>query len=322
MAVGLPKTLTILNSGHSMPLLGMGTAAFPVEPQDLVESAILSAIELGYTHFDTASVYQTEPTLGRAIRQALDRGLIASRDNLFITTKLWCGHADRNLVVPALRESLQALGLDYVDLYLIHFPAKVEKLEKSFGLRSEDLVPLDMKGTWQGMEECVRLGLAKSIGVSNFTCKKLSQILSFATIPPAVNQVEMHPLWQQSKLRDFCADKGIHVSAYSPLGGKNAPWGSNAVFDCEELKQVAQAKGKTLAQICLRWAYEQDVSFLPKSYNKERLKENMEIFDWELSKDELKKMSALPQSRIFRGENLVSADGLFKSVEDLWDGEV
>ncbi|KAF9624109.1 hypothetical protein IFM89_007807 [Coptis chinensis] len=314
---------TTLSSGHVMPLLGMGTAAFPEPPPELVESSVIAAIELGYRHFDTASAYQSEPPLGRAISEALRRGLVTSRSELFVTTKLWPGHAHPDLVLPALRESLGTLELDYVDLYLIHFHVRFNVKEISLtSATKKDLLPLDVKGTWQAMEECQRLGLAKSIGVSNFSCKKLSQLLDYATIPPAVNQVEMHPLWQQRKLRDYCAEKGIHVSAFSPLGGKGAFWGSNAVFDSEQIKQIAQAKGKSVAQICLRWAFENGVSFLPKSFNKERLKENMKIFDWELSNEELQKMSTLPQSRIFTLEFLVSEDGPFKSVSDLWDGEM
>ncbi|KAK9118139.1 hypothetical protein Scep_016232 [Stephania cephalantha] len=172
------------------------------------------------------------------------------------------------------------LGWNMLICFLIHFPAKFNLLEKIFDVRSEHVILWDMKGTWQGMEGCVRLGLAKAIDVSNFTCKKLSQILSFATIPPAVNH-----------------------------GGGDTPF-------------MAAIETTFVQRKASMWAYEQGVSFLPMSYNKERLKENMEIFDWELSMDELKKMSTLAQSKIFKVEYLVSADGIFKSVEDLWDGEV
>ncbi|PIA64042.1 hypothetical protein AQUCO_00201382v1 [Aquilegia coerulea] len=313
----------ILNSEHRMPCLGMGTAAYPIAPPEVIESAVLAAIELGYRHFDTASLYQSEEPLGRAISETLKRGLVSSRDELFITTKLWSGHAHPDLVVPALRGSLKALGLDYVDLYLIHFPARQKGKDiGSFELKKEDLLPLDMKGTWQAMEECSRLGLTKSIGVSNFSCKKLSQLLDLATIPPAVNQVELHPVWQQKKLREFCAENGIHVSAFHPLGGSGGGTGTNAVSESDQMKQLAQSKGKTIAQICLRWAYQQGVITIPKSYNKERLKQNMEIFDWELSTEEMQKISMLPQKRLFTLEQLVSEDGPFKSLSDLWDGEI
>ncbi|KAF5182954.1 Methylecgonone reductase [Thalictrum thalictroides] len=178
--------MAVLNSGHIMPLLGMGTAADPLPPS---ESSVIAAIELGYRHFDTAAVYQSEQPLGRAISEALKRGLITSHDELFITTKLWCGHAHPDLVVSALCLSLEynTLELDYVDLYLIHFPARFNLTEKSF-----NLLPFDMEGTWHAMEKCYEIGLAKSIGVSNFSyCKKLSQLLDSATVPQAVNQVSL-----------------------------------------------------------------------------------------------------------------------------------
>ncbi|KAL5705607.1 3''-deamino-3''-oxonicotianamine reductase [Ranunculus cassubicifolius] len=288
-----------LNSGYRMPVLGMGTAAYPIPPMEVTESSVLSAIELGYRHFDTANLYQSEEPLGRAISEGLRRGILSSRDEIFVTTKLWCGHAHPDLVLPAIHNSLKALRLDYVDLYLIHFPVRFKQMEMALDVKKEDLLPLDMKGTWQAMEECCRLGLAKSIGVSNFSCKKVSNILGFATIPPAANQVEMHPLWQQRKLTEFCREKNIHVSAYSPLGGKGVVWGSNIVFDSKQIKDIAQAKGKSIAQICLRWGLQQGASIIPKSFNKDRLRENMEIFDWELSKEEVEKMSLLPQNRIF-----------------------
>ncbi|XP_077236226.1 7-acetyl-epi-neemfruitin B aldo-keto reductase-like [Tasmannia lanceolata] len=311
----------VLNSGWSIPLVGMGTATYPIPTPDLVEESIIHAIELGYRHFDSASIYQSEKPLGQAISEALRRNLVSSRDELFITSKLACADSQPDLVLPALHKSLQALGLQYLDLYLIHFPGRV-KCEKGLIFTKEDVLPFDMKGTWEAMEECHRLGLAKSIGVSNFTCKKMALLLAHSNISPAVNQVEMHPLWQQKKLRDFCEEKGIHVSAYSPLGGYGALWGSNLVLESEELKQIAQAKGKSVAQVCLRWVFEQGVSLLPKSFNKERMKENLEIFDWPLSEEELQKISLLPQQRLSRAETFVTPKGQYKSLEDLWDGEI
>ncbi|KAK1288679.1 hypothetical protein QJS10_CPB19g01603 [Acorus calamus] len=324
MGGGAGVTEIILNSGHKMPVMGMGTASYPYPDPETVESAVLEAISLGYRHFDTASAYRTERPLGRAISTAIQNGLINGRDDVFVTTKLWCGDADRDLVVPALKESLRALGMEYVDLYLIHFPGRVKKSEGENGLifSKEDILQFDMRGTWEGMEECHRLGLARSIGVSNFSCKKLQLLLSHAVIPPAVNQVEMHPIWQQRKLRKLCSELGIHVSAYSPLGAGGALWGSTMVLESIEIKHIAEAKGKTPAQVCLRWAFEQGVSFLPKSFNKGRLKENMEIFDWKLDDEDLEKLNHIPQQRITIAEIHVSPNGPYQSIEDIWDGEL
>ncbi|KAL6344073.1 hypothetical protein AAG906_027846 [Vitis piasezkii] len=190
-----------------------------------------------YSCFDTAAAYGSE------------RGLIKSRDEVFITSKLWCNCNHHDLVLPALNNTLQKLGMEYVDLYLVHLLLRLKKEAASFEFAKENILPSwDMKGTWEAMEECCRLGLAKSIGVGNFSCKKLSQLLQYATIPPAVNQVEMNAAWQQVKLREFCREKGIHVSAWSPLGANGAIWGSLAVVENPLLKEISAAKGKSLAQ--------------------------------------------------------------------------
>ncbi|KAF8407551.1 hypothetical protein HHK36_006685 [Tetracentron sinense] len=309
----------VLNSGWKMPIIALGTASQPVPPPQVLISAYLDAIEVGYRHFDTAALYNSEEPLGHAIAEALQRGLIGTRDDLFITSKLWCTDAHPDLVVPALKNTLQKLGLEYVDLYLVHWPARLKKGEIVFPFSSEDILPFEMRRTWEAMEECCRLGLAKSIGVSNFACNKLSQLLAHATIPPAVNQVELNTAWQQRKLIDFCKEKGIHVSAWSPLGANGTWWGTNAVMDCLILKEIALAKGKTVA---LRWIYEKGVSVVVKSYNKGRMKENLQIFGWELSGDELNKVSQIPQQRKFYGEQFVSTNGPYKSLDELWDGEI
>ncbi|KAF9623300.1 hypothetical protein IFM89_000789 [Coptis chinensis] len=249
----------ILNSGHRMPLVGFGAVAYPIAASDSIKSAILSGIKAGYRHFDTASLYQTEQALGEAIKEALELGLVKSREQLFITSKLWCSDAHQDRVLPALQNSLRTLQLEYLDLYLIHWPISSKAGEYVFPIPKEDLLPLDIESVWAAMEECQVLGLTKSIGISNFSCKKLEHILSISTIPPTINQVEMSPVWQQNKLREFCQAKGIIVAAYSPLGAKGTSWGTNRVMDSEVLSEIAKAKGKTHAQICLRWAYEQGV---------------------------------------------------------------
>ncbi|WOL08840.1 hypothetical protein Cni_G17593 [Canna indica] len=236
-----------LSSGHFMPLVGMGTASHPPATPEAFRTAILDAIALGYRHFDTASLYGTEQRLGAAVADAVRQGLVR-REELFITTKLWCTDAHADRVVPALQQSLRTLELDYVDLYLIHWPLSMKK-ESKFPHSKDDLLPIDLKAVWKAMEECQRLGLTKSIGVSNFSCKKLEQVLSFSSIPPAVNQVEMHPVWQQKKLVDFAKDKGIKLCAYSPLGSNGTPWGTNDVMECQVLKEIGLKKGKSVAQV-------------------------------------------------------------------------
>ncbi|XP_047326290.1 D-galacturonate reductase-like [Impatiens glandulifera] len=284
-----------LNSGQKMPVIGMGTCSFPPAGKEATVAAIVEAIRAGYRHFDTAHAYGTESFLGEAVAKSIQLGLIQSRSQLHITTKLWCNFATRDKVVPALKNSLMKLEMDYVDLYLIHWPLGLtrEALDLTPPLPREMIVPLDMKSVWEAMEETVKLGLARSIGVSNFSIDKLRQILTIASIPPAVNQVEMNPLWRQEKLREYCNEQGIHITAYSPLGANGTMWGDNRILDSDIITDVAKAREKTPAQVALRWVYEHGVSFVSKSFNEKRMRENMEIFDWSLTKEEFEKINTI-----------------------------
>ncbi|THU55622.1 hypothetical protein C4D60_Mb11t08510 [Musa balbisiana] len=321
MVVTIPEVM--LSSGAKpMPLVGLGTAVYPFAASETMRAAILRAIELGYRHFDTAAIYRSEEPLGEAIAEAVRSGAIESRDELFITSKLWCSDAHGHLVLPALQRTLRNLHLDYLDLYLIHWPVSTKPGKYEVPMPKEDLLPIDLSSVWKAMEECQRLGLTRSIGVSNFSTKKLETLLSIANIPPAVNQVEVNPLWQQQKLREFCVAKGIQVCAYSPLGAKGTMWGQDWVMNCEVLKDIAAAKGKTLAQICLRWVHEQGDCVLAKSFNEKRMLENLDILDWELNEEEKRKISEIPQRKGCLGLEFVSDDGPYKSVEELWDGEI
>ncbi|XP_058085302.1 non-functional NADPH-dependent codeinone reductase 2-like [Magnolia sinica] len=312
-----------LSSGHiHMPIIGMGTAAYPIVTSEDTKWAILRAIEIGYRHFDTSPAYISEHPLGEAIGEALRLGLIKSRHELFITSKLWFTDAHRHLVIPALRKTLTNLQLDYLDLYIIHWPISSNETGYTWSPNKDHLQPLDFKAVWEAMEECQTLGLTRSIGVSNFSGKNLAELLRTAKIIPAVNQVEMHPLWQQKNLREFCATKGIDVVAYSPLGASGTLWGTNQVMECKVLKEIAKARGKTIAQVSLRWVYEQGVSFVVKSYNEERMKENLLIFDWALTEIESQQISQITQRRGFTAVELVSNSGPYKSIEELWDGEI
>ncbi|MED6160391.1 hypothetical protein PIB30_051168 [Stylosanthes scabra] len=253
---------------------------------------------------------------------ALQLGILNRREEAFITSKLWCNNAHHDLVLPALNTTLKKLGLDYVDLYLIHMPVRLKpEVDGVLEIRKEDLIPFDIKGTWEAMEECQRLGLAKSIGVSNFGIKKLNQLLENATIPPAVNQVEMSPSWQQEKLREFCKQKGIHVAAWSPLGAYTKAWGTNAVMESPIIHEIATARSKSAAQVALKWIVEQGAIPIVKSFNKERMGENLEIFQWELTHEESQKFSQIAQQRMFNGEIFISENGPYKSLEEFWDGD-
>ncbi|CAJ1952187.1 unnamed protein product [Sphenostylis stenocarpa] len=289
-----------LNSGHKMPVIGMGTSVENCPSNETLASIYVEAIEVGYRHFDTASVYGTEEAIGLAVAKAMEKGLIKSRDEVFITSKPWNTDAHRDLIIPALKTTLKKLGMGYVDLYLIHWPVRL-RIQLFFS--KEDLLPFDIEGTWKGMEECYNLGLAKSIGICNYGIKKLTKILEIATISPAVNQ-------------------GIHVSAWSALGAYKIFWGSGAVMENPILQDIAKAKGKSIAQVALRWAYQQGSSAMAKSTNKERMKQNLDIFDFELSEEDLERISQVPQRRQYTGDMWLSENGPYKTLEELWDGKV
>ncbi|KAI7748569.1 hypothetical protein M8C21_000108 [Ambrosia artemisiifolia] len=261
--VSIPVTnISSSNGRQPIPLIGLGTATL-TESGDKVKAAVIEAIKVGYRHFDTAAAYGTEKSLGEAIKEALKLGLIKSRAELFITTKLWCDSTEGHLVVPAINKSLQNLGLEYVDLYLIHWPLKVNQDELKLPIPLECVAAaINIRDVWEGMEKCQDLGFTKSIGVSNFSPPLIEEILSFAKIPPAVNQVEMNPLWQQKKLNEFCKKNDILLTGYSPLGASGARWGDNRVIECDVLQDIAKSREKTVAQVSLRWMYEQGVSNL------------------------------------------------------------
>ncbi|XP_025666135.1 NAD(P)H-dependent 6'-deoxychalcone synthase [Arachis hypogaea] len=305
----------VLQSSFSMPVIGLGTAA-ESNDGEAIKQAVIEAIKVGYRHFDTASLYESEQAVGEAIAEALKLGLIGSRDELFITSKLWLPDNHPHLVLPALQKSLETLRLDYLDLYLVHWPMSAKPGIWKVPFEEEDLVPFDLKGVWTSMEECQNMGLTKSIGVSNFSTKKLEDLLSFATIPPSVNQVEMNASWQQKNLTEYCKAKAIIITAYSPLGAQGTRWGSNDVMDSELLNNIAQTHAKTVAQVSLRWLYEQGVTVVVKSYNKERIKQNLDIFDFSLTNDDYQKIRQIQQER-----KVKNGPAGFDVIDHLWDGE-
>lgn len=312
-ALTVPEIVLPSSTGQrKMPVMGLGTAP-EATSKVTTKDAVLEAIKQGYRHFDAAAAYGVEHSVGEAIAEALKLGLISSRDELFVTSKLWVTDNHPHLIVPALKKSLRTLQLEYLDLILIHWPITTNPGEVKYPIEVSDIVEFDLKGVWTSLEECQKLGLTKAIGASNFSIKKLQKLLSFATIPPAVNQVEVNLGWQQEKLRAFCKEKGIIVTAFSPLR-KGASRGANLVMDNDILKELADAHGKTIAQICLRWLYEQGLTFVVKSYDKERMNQNLQIFDWSLSEEDYKKISEIHQERLIKGPTKPLLD-------DLWDEE-
>lgn len=258
-----------LNTGDSIPQLGLGV--FKVD-DDICEQIVLDALEVGYRHIDTAMIYRNEAAVGRAIA-----GSGIPRDELFVTTKLWNSDQGADTTAGALATSLELLGLDYVDLYLIHWPAP---------LRDEYVA------SWLALEVLHREGLAKAIGVSNFEPEHLERVLEEGSIVPAINQVELHPAFQQRKLRAFQEPRGIITEAWGPLGQ-----GKYDLAELHGLQDIAESRGKSIQQIVLRWHLQEGVVVFPKTVRKERMIENLSVFDFELSEAEMEAIAAMDADR-------------------------
>ncbi|XP_068623937.1 aldo-keto reductase AKR2E4-like isoform X1 [Battus philenor] len=270
----------LLSDGNKIPIIALGTAGSK-EDVARMRQAVYWAIEAGYRHIDTAELYGNEVEVGQGIADAIKNGLVM-REELFVTTKLWNNHHNRDIVIPALQDSLKRLGLDYVDLYLIHTPIA----QKSDG-QYEDI---DYLETWRGMEAAQKLGLTKSIGVSNFNSEQLGRILSNCEIKPVVNEIEVNPTLTQVPLVSYCRSVGVEVMSYSPFGfmvSRNKLDTPPPKFDDPDLVKIAQKYGKSTSQIVLRYLIDRGTIPIPKSTNKERIKKNIDIFDFQLNEDEV-----------------------------------
>jgi diketogulonate reductase-like aldo/keto reductase len=250
------------NNGVPMPMLGLGTYLSP--PGDETKNSVIWALEAGYRKIDTASFYENEESVGAGLKES---GV--PRDQVFLTTKLWNTEQGYDNALEAFDRSRRKLDVDYVDLYLIHWPIKESFID-----------------SWKAFEKLYADGAVRAIGLSNFEPKHIDELTRAAEVQPVLNQVELHPYLNQSHIRDHCRDNDIVVEAWSPIA-------KGGVTEDAEIRTIAEEHRKTPAQVTLRWELQHGVVVIPKSVHKERIRENMEIFDFELSSEEMERIDQL-----------------------------
>jgi diketogulonate reductase-like aldo/keto reductase len=254
-----------LNNNYEMPIIGLGTWR---SSNDDAYTAVLAALKAGYRHIDTAAVYGNESGVGKAIK---DSGV--KREEIFVTTKLWNGDQGYESTLKAFETSLEKLGLDYVDLYLIHWFKGYDNSLSSY----------------RAMEELYRQGKVKAIGVSNYNVHHIQHLLNNVEVKPMVNQVETHVTVQNHFLHDFCKNNGIQMEAYAPLMSRKIDW----LLENETLKEIAKKHNKSVPQIAIRWLIERDIVVIPKSITPARIEANFNVFDFNLDADDMQKIRQL-----------------------------
>lgn len=263
------KSIT-LNNGVQMPEIGYGV--FRVEEGKDLEKAVETAIRIGYRSIDTAAIYQNEKSVGKGVQNAIHAGLV-TREELFITSKVWNDGLSYDETIQAYEDTLERLGLEYLDLYLIHWPGQNKYMEP-----------------WKALEALYKEGRIKSIGVSNFQVSHLEHLLETAEVKPVINQIEFHPKLVQEDVRAFCEKHDIQVEAWSPL--MNAE-----LLNHETVNEIAESLGKSAAQVILRWDLQHGVVTIPKSMTESRIKENIDIYDFELTEEQVKTLDALDEHK-------------------------
>ena len=317
------KTLTFSN-GDQIPILGLGT--WKSNPGEVFQ-AVLWAIAAGYRHIDCAAVYNNEKEVGRALEKAILEGMV-KREELFITSKLWNNSHRKEDVKPAIKNSLKDLRLDYLDLYLVHWPVSFKPKVGLAKTREEFYTYRDvpLAQTWAGMEEVQKTGLTNHIGMSNFNISKLEEILNHCSFRPEMNQVELHPFLPQNKLVGYCHSQNILVTAYAPLGSgdrmsslksQNEP----SLSENHTVKSIADKHAATPEQVLIAWSISRDVVVIPKSVNENRIQENFEAVQIKLDEQDLIQLSEIKQVFRFLDGKVFTGKQSPYTPADLWEVE-
>lgn len=309
-------------NGDQMPMIGLGT--WKSDPGK-VFGAVIEAIKAGYRHIDCAAIYGNEAEVGQALEKVI-ADQVVKRENLWITSKLWNDSHKKEHVKPALKETLKDLNLDYLDLYLIHWPV-VLKPGTPFPKSSGDFLSLDevpLSETWSSLEECVREGLVKHIGVSNFNSEKIGEIKKNANIQPEMNQVELHPLLPQKRLVEYCKNSEIHVTAYSPLGSRDRPERAKKedepnLFNNETIREIAEKHDCTPPQVLISWAVHRGTAVIPKSTTPKHIRQNLESINVNLDREDMEKIIGIDKEYRYIDGSLWTKDGSPYTMEALWE---
>jgi len=305
-----------------MSALGLGT--WKSKPGEVYE-AVKEAIRQGYRHIDCAYIYGNEAEIGKALQESFAEG-VTTREEMWITSKLWNNSHAPEDVLPAIQKTLADLQLEALDLYLVHWPVAFPK-EISYPRSTDQILSLEdrpIADTWKEMETLVDKGLCKHIGVSNFSVKKIKELLETARIKPEMNQVELHPYLQQNALVSFCQENGIHLTAYSPLGSPDRPEGLKAEDDPILLQdptiaEIAERSNGTSAQVLIAWSIHRDTSVIPKSTNPVRIKQNLEASDVQISQEDMQVISTLDRHRRYVDGRFWTMEGSPYTQANLWD---
>jgi alcohol dehydrogenase (NADP+) len=290
------KTLEFRN-GDKLDAIGLGTWK---SEKGKVEEAVYSALKAGYTHIDCALVYGNETEVGNGIKKALNEGLL-SREDLWVTSKLWNNAHRKEDVIPALKQSLNDLQLDYLDLYLMHWPVAFKSGLEGFPQGDDDYLSLEevpITETWNAMLEAKKQGLVRHLGVSNFSVKKLKDLIGKTDDVPEMDQVELHPLLQQDDLLAYCKDHNIHLTAFSPLGSGDRTLEMKAddepnMLDHKTIKGIAEKHHCTPAQVLIAFHLHRDTAVIPKSTNPGRIKENLNSAELKFDDEDLENLKSL-----------------------------